>query len=39
MAELKIAPTGLKPIQAYLKIAEEHEKRDPAITYWCKYIF
>ena len=38
MANLRIVPPGLKPIQAYLKIAEEHEKRDPSITYWCKFI-
>lgn len=36
MANLKLAPEGLKSIQPYLKIAEEHEKRDPAITYWCR---
>lgn len=37
MAYLKVAPPGLKPIQGYLKIAEEHEKRDPSITYWCRF--
>ncbi|GFQ92008.1 vacuolar protein sorting-associated protein VTA1 homolog [Trichonephila clavata] len=36
MASLKLAPPNLKSIQPYLKIAEEHEKRDPAITYWCR---
>jgi len=29
-------PTSIKPIQHYLKIATEHEKRDPVITYWCR---
>jgi len=37
MANLKLAPPGLKSIQPYLKIAEEHEKRDPSITYWCRF--
>jgi len=37
MANFKVVPPGLKPIQAYLKIAEEHEKRDPSITYWCRF--
>lgn len=36
MANLKLAPPGIKQIQPYLKIAEEHEKRDPAISYWCR---
>ncbi|GIY71178.1 vacuolar protein sorting-associated protein VTA1 homolog [Caerostris extrusa] len=37
MANFKLAPAGLKAIQPYLKIAEEHEKRDPSITYWCRF--
>ncbi|KFM73993.1 Vacuolar protein sorting-associated protein VTA1-like protein, partial [Stegodyphus mimosarum] len=37
MASLKVVPPNLKSIQPYLKIAEEHEKRDPAITYWCRF--
>ncbi|KAF8787029.1 vacuolar protein sorting-associated protein VTA1 homolog [Argiope bruennichi] len=37
MANFKLAPPGLKAIQPYLKIAEEHEKRDPSITYWCRF--
>lgn len=39
MASFKVVPPGLKAIQPYLKIAEEHEKRDPSITYWCKQNF
>lgn len=35
MANFNFAPSNLKAIQPYLKIAQEHEKRDPAITYWC----
>lgn len=37
MAKIGPVPLNLKPIQAYLKIAEEHAKRDPAITYWCRF--
>ncbi|XP_043193467.1 vacuolar protein sorting-associated protein VTA1 homolog isoform X1 [Amphibalanus amphitrite] len=29
-------PAILKPIQHFLKVASEHEKRDPVITYWCR---
>jgi len=29
-------PPSIKPIQHFLKIATEHEKRDPVITYWCR---
>ncbi|KAG8180468.1 hypothetical protein JTE90_002000 [Oedothorax gibbosus] len=36
MTSFKVVPPGLKSIQPYLKIAEEHEKRDPSITYWCR---
>ena len=29
-------PTSLKPIGHYFKTANEHETRDPVITYWCR---
>ncbi|XP_054720881.1 vacuolar protein sorting-associated protein VTA1 homolog [Uloborus diversus] len=37
MADLKTAPAALKAIQPYLKIAKEHDARDPAIAYWSRY--
>jgi len=33
---LPACPPGLKAIQHYLKIATEHETRDPVITYWAR---
>lgn len=30
-------PASLKGIQHYLKIATEHDQRDPVVSYWCKY--
>ena len=33
---LAAVPTSLKPIGHYLKTANEHETRDPIITYWCR---
>ena len=33
---LAAVPTSLKPIGHYLKTANEHETRDPVITYWCR---
>ena len=29
-------PAPLKTIQHYLKIAAEHDQRDPVVSYWCK---
>ena len=29
-------PPSLKSIQHYLKLASEHETRDPVITYWAR---
>ena len=29
-------PASLKPIGHYFKTANEHETRDPVITYWCR---
>lgn len=29
-------PAPLKGIQHYLKIATEHDQRDPVVSYWCK---
>ena len=33
---LAACPPSLKSIQHYLKIASEHETRDPVITYWAR---
>ena len=33
---LPACPPSLKSIQHYLKIASEHETRDPVITYWAR---
>ena len=30
-------PPQLKSIQHYLKTAAEHDKRDPVVSYYCKY--
>ncbi|XP_070400708.1 vacuolar protein sorting-associated protein VTA1 homolog isoform X1 [Nothobranchius furzeri] len=29
-------PAQLRPIQHYLRTAQEHEKRDPVVTYYCR---
>jgi len=34
--QLPAVPPILKPIQHFLKVAAEHERRDPVITYWCR---
>ncbi len=31
-------PPVLKPISAYLKVANEYDKRDPVVSYFCEYI-
>nr|ACO11678.1 Vacuolar protein sorting-associated protein VTA1 homolog [Caligus rogercresseyi] len=38
MGSLKLAPVpnSLKPIAHYLKIATEHENRDPVVAYWAR---
>ena len=33
---LAACPPSLKSIQHYLKLASEHESRDPVITYWAR---
>lgn len=30
-------PAQLKPIQHHLRTAQEHEKRDPVVAYYCKF--
>lgn len=30
-------PDRLKAVAPYVKIAAEHDARDPVIAYWCKY--
>ncbi|XP_058791825.1 vacuolar protein sorting-associated protein VTA1 homolog isoform X5 [Phymastichus coffea] len=34
--DLPETPAPLKSIQPYLKIANEHDQRDPIISYWCR---
>lgn len=29
-------PPNLKPCQTYLKLATDHEKLNPTLTYWCR---
>ncbi|CAG14167.1 unnamed protein product, partial [Tetraodon nigroviridis] len=29
-------PPQLKPIQHHLRTAQEHDKRDPVVAYYCK---
>ncbi|XP_061709778.1 vacuolar protein sorting-associated protein VTA1 homolog [Cydia pomonella] len=36
MANIPECPPSLKSIQHYLKVATEHESRDPVIAYWCR---
>ncbi|CAL8108623.1 unnamed protein product [Orchesella dallaii] len=36
MANL-IPPTSLKPVSHYLKVAVEHDTRDPVIAYWARF--
>ncbi|XP_047986205.1 vacuolar protein sorting-associated protein VTA1 homolog [Leguminivora glycinivorella] len=36
MANIPECPPSLKSIQHYLKVATEHETRDPVIAYWCR---
>lgn len=36
MAQIPECPESLKKIQHYLKIASEHDNKDPIISYWCK---
>lgn len=30
-------PVSLKAISPYLKTAQEYDKRDPVVAYYCKY--
>jgi len=38
MARLPECPDSLKKIQHHLKIASEHDAKDPVISYWCESI-
>ena len=38
-ASLPPLPESLKTLQHYLKIATEHDKRDPVVAYYCEYLF
>lgn len=31
-------PAPLKSIHPYLKIANEHDQRDPVVSYWCEWL-
>ena len=33
---LPAVPASLKPISHFLKLAAEHEKQDPVVSYWCR---
>lgn len=30
-------PESLKPIAPYIRIAAEHDSRNPVIAYWCRF--
>lgn len=32
-------PAQLRSIQHYLRTAQEHEKRDPVVAYYCKFVW
>lgn len=36
--DLPEIPLALKNIQQYLKIASQHDQRDPVVGYWCMYL-
>ena len=36
--DLPEIPLPLKSIQHYLKIASNHDQRDPVVSYWCMYL-
>lgn len=36
MAQIPECPESLKKIQHHLKIALEHDSKDPVISYWCE---
>ncbi|XP_025205515.1 vacuolar protein sorting-associated protein VTA1 homolog [Melanaphis sacchari] len=36
MAQIPECPETLKKIQHHLKIASEHDSKDPVISYWCR---
>jgi len=36
MAGIPECPESLKKIQHHLKIALEHDSKDPIISYWCE---
>lgn len=37
MAQLSECPESLKKVQLHMKIATEHDSKDPVISYWCKF--
>jgi len=38
MAQIPECPESLKKIQHHLKIALEHDSKDPVVSYWCEYL-
>ena len=38
-ASMPALPPNLKGLQHYIKTASEHDKRDPVVAYYCKFIF
>ncbi|KAJ8681483.1 hypothetical protein QAD02_017270 [Eretmocerus hayati] len=34
--DLPLTPMPLKSLQPFLKIAQEHDQRDPVVSYWCR---
>ncbi|XP_055322498.1 vacuolar protein sorting-associated protein VTA1 homolog [Sitodiplosis mosellana] len=37
MANFPAIPQSLKPVAHFLKTAQEHDGRDPVVSYWCRY--
>ena len=37
-AQFPPCPPQYKQLQHYLKIAAEHDQRDPIVSYWCMQI-
>ena len=36
MAAFVPTPLQMKPCQTYMKLAADHDKVDPAVSYWCR---
>lgn len=39
MAQFPECPESMKKIQNHLKIASEHDDKDPVVSYWCRLFW